>query len=170
MADKRSRESETERTDKLYNDRLARHRESRESRRRRLFNKNLCHQSRLNSMTEEELEQYRKNQREKIAKIKNKYTKDQKAARQKKDAETRGMGGKNREIRYSLNYQKGKHDKARKYRLLPQESESTTDTGSQPYLDYLIKYECMCFHPEFQRLMNEIIEAASDRKLKYIHL
>ena len=155
IADKRSNESGTE---------------SRESQKRRRYNNNLSRKSRLSSMTAEELEQYRESQRSKIAKIKNNYTKDQKAAIQKKDAETRGMGGKNGSIRYVINQQRWNHDKARKYRLLPQESESSTDTGSQPFLGYLIKYKCMCFHPDFKRLMKEIIDAASHRELKFMQL
>ena len=170
MADKRSKESDTERTDRLSKNRLARQLESRESGKRRRYNNNLCRKSRLNSMSTEELEQYREDQRTKIAKIQQNYTQDQKAARQRKDAETRGMGGKNGSIRYVINQQRWNHDKARKYRLLPQKSESSTYTGSQPFLDYLIRHKCMCFHPDFVRLMKDIINAASDRELKFIHL
>ena len=114
MADKRSKESDTERTDRLSKNRLARQLESRESGKRRRYNNNLCRKSRLNSMSTEELEQYREDQRTKIAKIQQNYTQDQKAARQRKDAETRGMGGKNGSIRYVINQQRWNHDKAKK--------------------------------------------------------
>ena len=83
MADNQSRESVIEHTDRLYS--LARHLESRERVEDGDFITRICV-----TMTAGEFEQYRENQCEKIAKIKNNYTKDQKGAEQNKDAQRSG--------------------------------------------------------------------------------
>ena len=112
--------------------------ETEEQREQRLYNKRLSYASNLNLMNEEELQQYREGDRKRVSEQRASASEEKKDEIKTKNREHARRFGhiykRNAQERRLRGY---KFERAKGYNLIPEHSDISSDTGSEPYLSYL---------------------------------